>query len=200
VSRVPGRTTPPAFDPDCRLCPRLAGFLDAVGSDYPDYHARPVPPFGDPQARLLIVGLAPGLHGANATGRPFTGDHAGIILYETLHRFGFASRPESVAADDGLMLHGCRITNAVKCLPPQNKPTGPEVRECNGFLAAELASLPGDAVVLALGKIAHDAVLSARRTRAGRLPTHRQLPLQSLQHQHATPDPGDVRRGLRAHR
>jgi uracil-DNA glycosylase family 4 len=162
VSRVPGRTTPPAFDPDCRLCPRLAGFLDAVGSDYPDYHARPVPPFGDPQARLLIVGLAPGLHGANATGRPFTGDHAGIILYETLHRFGFASRPESVAADDGLMLHGCRITNAVKCLPPQNKPTGPEVRECNGFLAAELASLPGDAVVLALGKIAHDAVLSAR--------------------------------------
>ncbi len=162
MSRVPGRTTPPAFDPDCRLCPRLAGFLDAVGSDYPDYHARPVPPFGDPQARLLIVGLAPGLHGANATGRPFTGDHAGIILYETLHRFGFASRPESVAADDGLMLHGCRITNAVKCLPPQNKPTGPEVRECNGFLAAELASLPGDAVVLALGKIAHDAVLSAR--------------------------------------
>ena len=162
MSRVPGRTTPPAFDPDCRRCPRLAGFLDAVGSDYPDYHARPVPPFGDPQARLLIVGLAPGLHGANATGRPFTGDHAGIILYETLHRFGFASRPESVAADDGLMLHGCRITNAVKCLPPQNKPTGPEVRECNGFLAAELASLPGDAVVLALGKIAHDAVLSAR--------------------------------------
>jgi len=162
VSRVPGRTTPPAFDPDCRRCPRLAGFLDAVGSDYPDYHARPVPPFGDPQARLLIVGLAPGLHGANATGRPFTGDHAGIILYQTLHRFGFATRAESVAADDGLELHGCRITNAVKCLPPQNKPTGPEVRECNGFLAAELASLPGDAVVLALGKIAHDAVLSAR--------------------------------------
>lgn len=166
MSRVPGRTTPPAFDPDCRLCPRLAGFLDAVGSDYPDYHARPVPPFGDPQARLLIVGLAPGLHGANATGRPFTGDHAGIILYETLHRFGFASRPESVAADDGLMLHGCRITNAVKCLPPQNAPKAIELQNCAGFLRAELSALCPVAmrkprVIIALGGVAHRAVRGA---------------------------------------
>ena len=161
MSPAPGRTTPSIFDLDCRRCPRLADFLDAVARDHPTYHARPVPPFGDPDARLLVVGLAPGLHGANATGRPFTGDHAGIILYETLHRFGFATRPESTAADDGLELRDCRITNAVKCLPPQNKPTGPEVRECNGFLAAELAMLPADGVVLALGKIAHDAVLAA---------------------------------------
>ena len=149
------------FDLDCRRCPRLASFLDEVKDDYPGYHARPVPPFGDPDARLLVVGLAPGLHGANASGRPFTGDHAGIILYQTLHRFGYASAPESTAVDDGLVLRDCRISNAVKCLPPQNKPTGPEVRTCNGFLAAELATLPGDAVVLALGKIAHDAVVSA---------------------------------------
>lgn len=161
MSGAPGHATPPVFDPDCRRCPRLAGFLDDVGRDYPGYHARPVPPFGDPLARLLVVGLAPGLHGANATGRPFTGDHAGIILYETLHRFGYASRSQSTASDDGLELRGCRITNAVKCLPPQNKPTGPEVRECNGYLAAELATLPNRAVVLALGKIAHDAVLAA---------------------------------------
>lgn len=150
------------FDASCRACPRLADFLDDVNSRFPEYYCRPVPPFGDVAARLLIVGLAPGMHGANRTGRPFTGDHAGILLYETLHKFGFSSRAESLSADDGLTLLDCRITNAVKCLPPQNKPTGPEVRECNGFLAAELASLPGDAVVLALGKIAHDAVLSAR--------------------------------------
>lgn len=176
VSRPPA--TQPAFDPDCRRCPRLAAHLDAVRRDHPGYHARPVPPFGDPGARLLVVGLAPGLHGANATGRPFTGDHAGIILYATLHRFGYATRPESLAADDGLELRGCRITNAVKCLPPQNKPTGPEVRECNGFLAAELAGLPDGAVVLALGKIAHDAVLAASGARRGGHPfahgaTHR---------------------------
>ena len=163
VNRPPAAQ--PAFDPDCRRCPRLAAHLDAVRRDHPGYHARPVPPFGDPAARLLVVGLAPGLHGANATGRPFTGDHAGIILYATLHRFGYATRPESLAADDGLELRGCRITNAVKCLPPQNKPTGPEVRECNGFLATELAGLPDGAVVLALGKIAHDAVLAASGAR-----------------------------------
>ena len=156
------------FDLDCRRCPRLATFLDEVKHDFPDYHARPVPPFGDPDARLLIVGLAPGLHGANASGRPFTGDHAGIILYQTLHRFGYASAPESLAADDGLELRNCRITNAVKCLPPQNKPTGPEVRCCNDYLANEIATLPDGALIFALGKIAHDAVVSAvgeRRTR-----------------------------------
>ena len=112
----------PCFDLDCRRCPRLADFLDDVRETYPHYHARPVAPFGEAQPRLLIVGLAPGMHGANASGRPFTGDYAGILLYETLYRFGYASAPESVASDDGLTLTGCRITNAVKCLPPQNKP------------------------------------------------------------------------------
>lgn len=149
------------FDLDCRRCPRLAGHLDAVRRAHPDYHARPVPAFGDPDARLLIVGLAPGLHGANATGRPFTGDYAGILLYETLHALDLASAPESVSVDDGLRLAGCRITNAVKCLPPQNKPTTAEVRACNAFLAAELERLPRPGVILALGRIAHDAVLRA---------------------------------------
>ncbi|HSJ48099.1 MAG TPA: uracil-DNA glycosylase [Gammaproteobacteria bacterium] len=149
------------FDPDCRRCPRLADFLDEVKQRHPDYHARPVPSFGDPCARLLIVGLAPGMHGANASGRPFTGDHAGILLYETLHAFGYASRPVSASARDGLKLKDCRITNAVKCLPPGNKPELVEVKTCNGFLRAELAGLPENAVVLALGKIAHDAVVRA---------------------------------------
>ncbi len=150
------------FDPDCRRCARLATFLDQVRDAHPDYHARPVAPFGVERPRLLIVGLAPGMHGANATGRPFTGDYAGILLYETLHRFGFSNRPQSVSRDDGLRLKGCRITNAVKCLPPQNKPTGDEVKTCNRFLARELAGLDADAVVLALGAIAHAAVLKSR--------------------------------------
>lgn len=150
-----------AFDAGCRRCPRLAGYLDEVRAEHPDYHAAPVAPFGDPDARLLIVGLAPGYHGANRTGRPFTGDYAGVLLYETLHGFGLASAPTSTAADDGLTLSGCRITNAVKCLPPANKPVGEEVRNCNRFLAAELSRLPDQAVVLALGKIAHDAVVRA---------------------------------------
>lgn len=154
------------FDADCRQCERLAGFLDDVGRDHPDYYARPVPPFGDPQARLLIVGLAPGMHGANASGRPFTGDHAGILLYQTLYDFGFSTAPASRSRDDGLELHNCRITNAVKCLPPQNKPQTSEIRQCNNFLKNELAGLPTRAVILALGRIAHDAVLRAQEERA----------------------------------
>ncbi len=149
------------FDPDCRACPRLAAHLREVRRRHPDYHARPVAPFGPRRARLLVVGLAPGLHGANATGRPFTGDHAGILLYETLHRFGFASRPESRHRRDGLVLRDCRITNAVKCLPPANRPTPAEVARCNGYLAAELAAVPEGGVVLALGTLAHGAVLRA---------------------------------------
>lgn len=149
------------FDPDCRRCERLAGFLDQVRDQFPDYHARPVPPFGDPQARLLVVGLAPGMHGANASGRPFTGDHAGILLYDTLYRFGFSDRPQSLSADDGLRLRDCRITNAVKCLPPQNKPIGAEIAGCNGFLREELVALRPGSVVLALGSVAHQAVLKA---------------------------------------
>jgi len=158
------------FDLYCARCDRLASFLESVRRDYPAYHARPVPPFGDARARLLVVGLAPGFHGANATGRPFTGDHAGILLYQTLHRHGFANRPQSVAVDDGLRLLDCRITNAVKCLPPQNKPTGPEIRLCNGFLASELDTLGEGGVVLALGSIAHQAVLRALSMRLSRYP------------------------------
>ena len=150
-----------AFNPDCRQCPRLADFLDDVRRQHPDYHCRPVPPFGDRDARLLIVGLAPGMHGANRSGRPFTGDHAGLLLYETLHEFGFSSAPESVATDDGLRLPDARITNAVKCLPPDNKPVGAEINTCNPFLAAELDTLPANAVVIALGGIAHRAVIKA---------------------------------------
>jgi uracil-DNA glycosylase family 4 len=110
---------------------------------------------------LLIVGLAPGLHGANATGRPFTGDHAGILLYRTLHEYGFASRPDSRTADDDLVLRDCRITNAVKCVPPGNKPQPGEIRNCNRYLAVELAGSRARTVILALGAIAHDAVLAA---------------------------------------
>ncbi|MDH4124985.1 MAG: uracil-DNA glycosylase [Gammaproteobacteria bacterium] len=149
------------FDRDCRACARLAGFLDTVKVRNPGYYCGPVPPFGDPSARFLIVGLAPGMHGANRTGRPFTGDHAGILLYQMLHKYGFASAAESVASDDGLVLQRCRITNAVKCLPPDNKPVGAEINTCNAFLAAELQALPADSVVLALGGIAHRAILKA---------------------------------------
>jgi uracil-DNA glycosylase family 4 len=149
------------FDPNCTRCPRLAQALAAVREAHPGYHGRPVAPFGDARTQLLIVGLAPGLHGANRTGRPFTGDHAGLLLYRTLHRFGFASSPESRSADDGLRLVGCRITNAVKCWPPANSPLPAEVRTCNAFLRTELADLPIGARVLALGAIAHGAVLKA---------------------------------------
>lgn len=151
----------PAFSLDCARCPRLAGHLEAIRKTHPGYHARPVPSFGDPAARLLVVGLAPGMHGANRSGRPFTGDFAGILLYRTLHEFGFASRPESVSADDGLELNDCRITNAVRCLPPENKPVGAEVNRCNVYLEQELKRVPSGGVVLALGGVAHRAVLKA---------------------------------------
>ena len=149
-----------AFDLHCVACPRLARFLVKVRSEQPDYHARPVPAFGDRRAKLLVVGLAPGMHGANRTGRPFTGDYAGVLLYRTLHKFGFASHDGTDDPADGLRLTGCRVTNAVKCLPPQNKPEPAEVRRCNGFLAAELAEVRPQAV-LALGAVAHRAVLMA---------------------------------------
>ena len=158
------------FDSECRDCPRLAAFLRSVRHDHPDYHAAPVAPFGDPNARLLIVGLAPGLHGANRTGRPFTGDYAGVLLYRTLHRFGFASAASSTSRDDGLRLRGCRITNAVKCVPPQNKPETSEVRGCNRYLATELAALASGSAILALGTIAHRAVLLALALRAADYP------------------------------
>ncbi|MDQ2961978.1 MAG: uracil-DNA glycosylase [Pseudomonadota bacterium] len=150
-----------AYDADCRRCARLAAFLDVVRAEHPHYFCRPVAPFGAADARLVIVGLAPGMHGANATGRPFTGDYAGILLYATLFKFGFATHPETRGADDGLRLIDARITNAVKCLPPGNKPQPAEVRRCNAYLTAELSTLPADAAVLALGRVAHDAALRA---------------------------------------
>lgn len=158
-----------SFSSDCRACPRLAEFLERVRRMHPDYHALPVSSFGDPNSPFLIVGLAPGMHGANRTGRPFTGDYAGDLLYGTLHKFGFASvaRPlnEAGNANSELMLHGCRITNAVRCLPPQNKPEPSEIRTCNGYMAEELAMLPAGAAILALGTIAHQAVLMALQLR-----------------------------------
>jgi uracil-DNA glycosylase family 4 len=159
VAKGSAATAP--FSTECRACSRLAQHLARVRIDYPEYHALPVEAFGDELPRLMIVGLAPGMHGANRTGRPFTGDHAGVLLYETLHRYGYASRAEAVERGDGLRLAGCRITNAVKCLPPQNKPTPREVRRCNVHLQAELEMLPPNAVILALGTVAHQAVLMA---------------------------------------
>lgn len=159
-----------AFDPECKRCQRLADFLCEVAEKHPDYHAAPVAPFGVSKPGLLIVGLAPGMHGANATGRPFTGDHAGILLYQTLYKFGFSNQPESTARDDGLQMIDCRITNAVKCLPPQNKPTTAEIKNCNSFLEYELRQQPANSSVLALGKIAHDAVV---RSMGGKLSDYR---------------------------
>lgn len=149
------RPAPPA---DCPLCPRLAGFRAAARDRQPDWHNAPVPSFGDPAARLLIVGLAPGLSGANRTGRPFTGDGAGNTLYPALARFGWSRGSFAARPDDGLELVDCRITNAVRCVPPENKPTGAEIRTCRRFLAAELE---GPRAILALGRIAHESILRA---------------------------------------
>jgi len=154
-------TSPVTFDINCRQCPRLAGFLDEVKAKHPSYFCKPVPAFGDANAKLVIVGLAPGMHGANQTGRPFTGDYAGVLLYETLYKYGLATSPVSVSADDDLKLINCRISNAVKCLPPDNKPLPAEISTCNQFIAAELKQLKPGSVILALGNVAHAAVLKA---------------------------------------
>lgn len=172
------------FEIDCTQCTRLADFLIEVKNQNPDYYCKPVPPFGDAKAKLLIVGLAPGMHGANATGRPFTGDHAGILLYETLYECGFSTAGESVSVNDGLELLNCRITNAVKCLPPQNKPTGSEINTCNPFLKNELEDMPEGSVIFALGTIAHNAVIKALGLKAkdykfGHANEH-QLPIGTL--------------------
>ena len=163
-------TRAPIFRLDCRRCPRLAAYLDEVKARHPDYHARPVPSFGPRRPRLLIVGLAPGVHGANRTGRPFTGDYAGKLLYETLHGLGLASRPESSHRRDGLTLRDTRITNAVKCVPPQNKPETAEVRNCNEYLRAELAAAAPDGAILALGGVAHGAILKALELKLAAFP------------------------------
>ncbi len=149
------------FDIHCTACPRLSDYLVELRQQYPDYYNLPVAPFGVKKSRLLVVGLAPGMHGANASSRPFTGDQSGVLLYETLYKFGFASRPKSESAKDGLKLIQCVITNAVKCLPPQNKPTTAEIKQCNHYLLNEIKQLPKGAVVVALGSIAHEAILRA---------------------------------------
>ena len=152
------RHEPPA---DCSLCPRLAAFRAKNAAAYPEWHNRPVPSFGAFDARLLIVGLAPGLKGANATGRPFTGDFAGDLLYSTLMESGFAQGRYGAVSDDGLQLVDTRITNAVRCVPPQNRPIGKEINACRAFLKAELAALPRLACVITLGTIAHNSTLKA---------------------------------------
>ncbi|MGA7541188.1 MAG: uracil-DNA glycosylase [Steroidobacteraceae bacterium] len=158
------------YDPGCTRCPRLAEFLAEVHASYPDYWARPVPSFGAANPRIVLIGLAPGLHGANRTGRPFTGDYAGELLYRTLHEAGLATRPESLAADDRLELKQARIINSVKCVPPGNKPLPDEIRECNGYLKAELAVLKRVRVVLALGRVGHEAFLMASGLKRGHFP------------------------------
>jgi uracil-DNA glycosylase family 4 len=156
---------------DCALCPRLAAFRAANRKVYPDFFNAPVPAFGALDARVLIVGLAPGLKGANRTGRPFTGDHAGDLLYATLPKFGFARGAYDRRADDGFALVDCRITNAVRCVPPENKPTPAEARTCReSFLSAEIAAMPKLAAIVALGQIAHTEVLKALGERRAAFP------------------------------
>lgn len=155
---------------DCPLCPRLAAFRQAQTAAHPEWFNAPVPPFGDREAELLIVGLAPGLKGANRTGRPFTGDYAGELLYQTLGKFGFAEGAYDARADDGLELHRARVTNAVRCVPPQNKPEPGEIASCRRFLADEIAGMPRLRAILALGAIAHQSVLAALGLRRNRFP------------------------------
>lgn len=155
-------------DRDCPLCPRLAAFRSANRAARPEWFNAPVPSFGDAGARLLIAGLAPGLQGANRTGRPFTGDHAGILLYGALLDSGFARGRYEARAGDGLQLIDCLISNAVRCVPPANKPTGSEILACRPFLASQIRSLPNLKVILALGRIAHDSVIRALGERPSR--------------------------------
>jgi uracil-DNA glycosylase family 4 len=150
---------------NCSLCARLVSYLEELKTAIPDGHNAPVPAFGDLNAELLVVGLAPGARGANRTGRPFTGDFAGELLYRTLLKFGFATGVYGASPDDGLELINCRITNAVRCVPPENKPTTQEIRTCNGFLRAETAAMPRLKIILSLGLISPNAVLDALNAR-----------------------------------
>jgi uracil-DNA glycosylase len=155
---------------DCPLCPRLVSFREVNRAAQPGWYNGPVPSFGSETARLLIVGLAPGLKGANRTGRPFTGDFAGDLLYATLLEFGFAEGSYAARPDDGLTLVDCMITNAVRCVPPQNKPSPAEIGTCRPFLASRIAAMPRLAAVLALGRIAHDSTVAALLLRRSACP------------------------------
>lgn len=163
TSAATALATPPGPEParDCPLCPRLARFRAENIAAHPDWYNGPAPSFGAATARLLIVGLAPGLNGANRTGRPFTGDYAGDLLYATLLKFGFARGVYDARPDDGLVLVDAMISNAVRCVPPQNKPLPAEIAQCRPFLAARIASLPRLKAILCLGRIAHESVLAA---------------------------------------
>src|SRR5438105_11095296 len=149
---------PASFEPgrNCPLCPRLAEFRAQARAKAPDWHNAPVDSFGDANAQLLIVGLAPGLRGANRTGRPFTGDYAGDLLYATLKDFGFAHGIYEARPDDGFTLSDCRITNAVRCVPPENKPTPQEISTCRDFLSQTIAEMPKLRAIVALGRVAHE--------------------------------------------
>jgi len=162
ASAEPGR--------DCPLCPRLAAFRETWRAREPDWFNAPVPSFGPADARLLIVGLAPGLRGANRTGRPFTGDYAGELLYGTLLEYGFARGQFQARPDDGLALVDCRITNAVRCVPPENKPTSTEITTCRTFLAATINTMPNLRVIVALGRISHETVVAALGIRSAVAP------------------------------
>jgi uracil-DNA glycosylase family 4 len=155
---------------NCPLCPRLADFRAQIRAREPDWFNSPVPPFGDPAGRLLIVGLAPGMQGANRTGRPFTGDYAGDLLYATLLEYGFAKGVYKARPDDGLRLVDCRIGNAVHCVPPQNKPLPIEINTCRQFLIATIAGMPKLRAIVALGRIAHESALKALGLRSAAAP------------------------------
>jgi uracil-DNA glycosylase family 4 len=169
-STISAGSSPTEPDRNCPLCPRLAAFRAETRAREPQWHNAPVDSFGDPNARVLIVGLAPGLQGANRTGRPFTGDYAGDLLYSTLLDHGFARGVYQARPDDGLMLVDCRISNAVRCVPPQNKPLPAEIKTCRTFLAATLATMPKLAAVVLLGRIAHDSTLKALGVKATAAP------------------------------
>jgi uracil-DNA glycosylase family 4 len=162
LATAPGR--------DCPLCPRLVDFRNAARDRDPSWFNSPVPSFGDAAARLLIVGLAPGMQGANRTGRPFTGDYAGDLLYATLLKYGFAEGSYEARPDDGLALVDCRISNAVRCVPPQNKPLPAEINTCRPFLAATIATMPRLRAIVALGRVAHDTLLKTLGLRAAAAP------------------------------
>ncbi len=155
---------------DCELCPRLSEFLSVHRRSDPDWHNAPVRSFGTERARLLVVGLAPGLRGANRTGRPFTGDYAGELLYGTLLKFGFARGRFEARPDDGLELVDCMVTNAVRCVPPENKPTTAEINTCRSFLSARIASMPRLAAIVCLGRISHDSTIVALGKRKSAYP------------------------------
>lgn len=151
---------------NCQTCPRLLAFRESNRAEYPSFFNSPVPSFGSLTAQFLVVGLAPGLKGANATGRPFTGDYAGIILYSALKKYGFAKGSYEARPDDGFTLINCRITNAVRCVPPENKPETSEIKNCNQFLRTEISAMANLRVILSLGLVSHNAVLSAYHLKA----------------------------------